>query len=70
MPAPRALADDRVLPGDTGVVTKLALMRRIDALNLDHPFAEARMLRDLLRHDLTVTDIQLCDTSFSRIILT
>lgn len=27
----------------------LALMRRIDALHLDHPFAGARMLRDLLR---------------------
>jgi putative transposase len=29
----------------------LALMRRIDALHLDHPFAGARMLRDLLRQD-------------------
>jgi putative transposase len=29
--------------------TDLALMRRIDALHLDHPFAGARMLRDLLR---------------------
>ena len=28
---------------------ELALMRRIDALHLDHPFAGARMLRDLLR---------------------
>ena len=27
----------------------LALMRRIDALHLDHPFTDARMLRDLLR---------------------
>ena len=27
----------------------LALMRRIDALHLDHPFAGARMLRDLLK---------------------
>jgi putative transposase len=27
----------------------LAIMRRIDALHLDHPFAGARMLRDLLR---------------------
>ena len=27
----------------------LALMRRIDELHLDHPFAGARMLRDLLR---------------------
>ena len=28
---------------------ELALMRRIDELHLDHPFAGARMLRDLLR---------------------
>ena len=29
----------------------VALMRRIDALHLDHPFAGARMLRDLLRRE-------------------
>ena len=29
----------------------LALMRRIDALYLDYPFAGARMLRDLLRRE-------------------
>ena len=29
----------------------LQLMRRIDKLHLDHPFAGARMLRDLLRLD-------------------
>ncbi len=29
----------------------LALMRRIDELHLDHPFAGARMLRDLLRRE-------------------
>jgi putative transposase len=29
----------------------LALMRRIDALHLEHPFAGARMLRDLVRQD-------------------
>ncbi len=29
----------------------LALMRRIDKLHLDHPFAGARMLRDLLRQE-------------------
>jgi putative transposase len=29
----------------------LALMRQIDALHLNHPFAGARMLRDLLRQD-------------------
>jgi len=33
----------------------LKLMRRIDELHLEHPFAEARMLRDMLRlegHDI------------------
>jgi putative transposase len=34
-----------VSPGD------LALMRRIDELHLQHPFAGARMLRDLLRQE-------------------
>jgi len=29
----------------------LALMRRIDELHLSHPFAGARMLRDLLRRE-------------------
>ncbi len=29
----------------------LALMRRMDELHLEHPFAGARMLRDLLRHE-------------------
>lgn len=28
-----------------------ALMRRIDALHLEHPFAGARMLRELLRRE-------------------
>lgn len=31
--------------------TELALMRRIDELPLDHPFAGARMLWDLLRRE-------------------
>ncbi len=31
--------------------TTLALMRRIDELHLQYPFAGARMLRDLLRHE-------------------
>lgn len=31
--------------------TDLALMRRIDELHLGHPFAGARMLRDLLRSE-------------------
>jgi putative transposase len=30
---------------------ELALMRRLDALHLRYPFAGARMLRDLLRHE-------------------
>jgi putative transposase len=36
------------LPRPTSV-EDLALMRRIDALHLEHPFAGARMLRDLLK---------------------
>jgi putative transposase len=31
--------------------SELALMRRIDKLHLEHPFAGARMLRDLLRQE-------------------
>ena len=31
--------------------TDLALMRRIDELHLDFPFAGARMLRDMLKHE-------------------
>lgn len=37
-------------PQDTSVVD-LALMRRIDALHLDHPFAGSRMLRDMLKRE-------------------
>jgi putative transposase len=33
---------------------ELAIMRRIDALHLDHPFAGSRMLRDLLRGEAVV----------------
>jgi len=29
----------------------LVLMRRIDEIHLDHPFAGARMLRDMLRRE-------------------
>ena len=32
-------------------VADLKLMRRLDELHLDHPFAGARMLRDLLRRE-------------------
>lgn len=38
------------LPKPTSAA-ELALMRRIDALHLEHPFAGARMLRDLLRQE-------------------
>jgi putative transposase len=31
--------------------SELALMRRIDEMHLEYPFAGARMLRDLLRHE-------------------
>jgi len=37
-------------PRETSPVD-LALMRRMDALHLDYPFAGSRMLRDLLRQD-------------------
>jgi putative transposase len=36
--------EPRPVPAD-----ELAIMRRIDALHLDYPFAGSRMLRDLLR---------------------
>jgi putative transposase len=36
------------IPQPVGAAT-LALMRQIDALHLQHPFAGSRMLRDLLR---------------------
>ena len=32
-------------------VEELALMRRIDEIHLEHPFAESRMLRDMLRQE-------------------
>ncbi len=38
------------LPQPTSV-EDLRLMRRMDELHLEHPFAGARMLRDLLRQD-------------------
>ena len=33
------------------LIQQLTLMRRIDELHLQYPFAGARMLRDLLRHE-------------------
>jgi putative transposase len=41
---------DGVLPTPVSAAV-LTLMRRIDELHLDHPFAGARMLRDLLRRE-------------------
>ena len=35
-------------PATVDIAPGLALMRRIDELHLDYPFAGARMLRDLL----------------------
>ena len=32
-------------------LTRLAIMHRIDAMHLEHPFAGSRMLRDLLRRE-------------------
>jgi putative transposase len=44
----RSTAYDHPMPVSAA---ELALMRRIDALPLQYPFAGARMLRDLLRHE-------------------
>jgi hypothetical protein len=46
-PAPGAL--NGVLHPREASAADLALMRRIDELHLEHPFAGSRMLRDLLR---------------------
>ena len=41
----------RLLPAPSGVHrADLAIMRRLDELHLDYPFAGSRMLRDLLAH--------------------
>jgi len=50
----RAGAFDRLLHAPTPrevSAEDLAPMRRIDELHLEHPFAGARMLRDLLRRE-------------------
>jgi putative transposase len=39
--------------------SELAIMRRIDALHLDYPFAGSRMLRDLLRGEGVATGPEL-----------
>ena len=41
---------------------ELAIMRRIDALHLDYPFAGSRMLRDLLRGEGVVIGRELVAT--------
>lgn len=45
---------------------KLAIMRRIDALHLDYPFAGSRMLRDLLRGEGVVIGRELVATMMRR----
>jgi putative transposase len=42
---------DRVLRATADLIADLALMRRIDELHLEYPFAGARMLRDLLNNE-------------------
>jgi putative transposase len=45
---------------------ELAIMRRIDELHLDHPFAGSRMLRDLLRGEGIVVGRELVATMMRR----
>src|SRR6201986_5632089 len=45
---------------------ELAVMRRIDALHLDYPFAGSRMLRDLLRGEGVVIGRELVRTMMRR----
>jgi transposase InsO family protein len=51
MPTSEAGSVNRLLSAEAGLDTAMALMRRIDELHLQYPFAGARMLRDLLRHE-------------------
>jgi putative transposase len=46
---------------------ELAIMRRIDALHLDYPFAGSRMLRDLLRGEGVVIGREMVRTMMRRI---
>jgi HTH-like domain len=46
--------------------TELAIMRRIDELHLDYPFAGSRMLRDLLRGEGVVIGRELVTTLMRR----
>ena len=45
---------------------ELAIMRRIDALHLDYPFAGSRMLRDLLRGEGVMIGRELVATMMRR----
>src|SRR3954465_2723828 len=45
---------------------ELAIMRRIDALHLDYPFAGSRMLRDLLRGEGVVIGWEMVRTMMRR----
>src|SRR5881398_139499 len=45
---------------------ELAVMRRIDALHLDYPFAGSRMLRDLLRGEVVMIGRELVATMMRR----
>jgi putative transposase len=47
-------------------VAELAIMRRIDALHLDYPFAGSRMLRDLLRGEGIVVGREMVRTMMRR----
>ncbi len=46
--------------------SELAIMRRIDALHLDYPFAGSRMLRDLLRGEGVVVGRDMVRTMMRR----
>jgi putative transposase len=46
--------------------SELAIMRRIDALHMDHPFAGSRMLRDLLRGEGVAIGRELVATMMRR----
>ena len=48
------------------LAAELAIMRRIDALHLNHPFAGSRMLRDLLRGEGVVIGRELVRTMMRR----
>jgi putative transposase len=46
---------------------ELTIMRRIDALHLDYPFAGSRMLRDLLRGEGVIIGREMVRTMMRRI---